>query len=243
MDPIRPDQVEYLTGRHSGRLRPSGIALLGEGGKFTPDGAVQRWPGNTFVCHVDPRSRAHMLMRELQEEIRKSAFGRFFTFLPAPSFHMTVLQGCSPDTRPGHELPKDPYDGLGRDDVTRAMLARLEGCSLPKGFRIKVRNLFAGHSLTVSGANPAEENAIRQARRELSDRTGLRFADFETYILHITLSYLLEWLSDSTARELAEFSIEAGDRLAAKIGDIDLGPVEFCNFETMHHFEPVRILA
>jgi len=240
MAPIRPDEIKYLTGELSERPYPSGVSRLGEGGKFTPDGSVQLWPGNTFVCHVDPQSQAHHLIRELQEEIKKSPFNRFFTFLPAASFHMTVLQGFSATTMPGKELPTDPYDGLGRDDVSELMLGKLADTDLPKSFKIRADGLFAGHSLSVSGADQAEEQALRETRIALSEKTGLTFSDFDDYVFHITLSYLLDWLSEHTARELVDFSATLGAGYSEAIGVINLGPVEFCNFETMHHFEPIR---
>jgi len=241
--PHRPDEIGYLTGQLLDRPYPSGVSLLGQGGKFTPDGSVQPWAGNTFICHVGPRTQAHALMRELQEEIRKSPFNRFFTFLPAASFHMTVFQGYSSATELGRELPRKWYKGLERDGITQAMLGRLADIALPKSFRTRAEGLFAGHSLTIAGAGRDEETALRQARVSLMDRTGLVFDDFEDYVFHITLSYLLEWLSDNTARELAQFSAALGKKYCEAIGIIELGPIEFCNFETMHHFEPVRVFS
>ena len=239
----RPDEIQYMTGKLSDRPYPSGVALLGDGGKFTPDGAVQHWPGNTFVCHVDPKSPAHALIRELQEEIKKSPFNRFFTFLPAASLHMTVLQGFSSTTRLGKELPRDLYDGLGRDEITTAMLGRLAHVSLPKSFKVRAEGLFAGHSLTMIGASDGDEEALNQARETLCDRTGLLFDDFDDYVFHITLSYLLDWLSERTARELADFGSQLGARYCPAIDVITLGPIEFCQFESMHHFEPVKVFS
>ncbi len=243
MSPKRPDPIEYLTGRLFGTVRPSGTGLPKGGGKFTPDGAVQIWPGNTFICHVDRRSQAYRAIQELQEEIKKSPFNRFFTFLPPPSFHMTVYQGLSPDTKPGAGWPDDIPQTLSRDDATALMLSRLEGLRLPQAFRIKVDGLFAGHSLTVAGADKADESALRQARVALRDNTGIRFGDFDDYVFHISMAYLIDWLSEKTARELVAFSDEVFGQFQSAIGVIDLGPVEFCSFDSMHHFEPVKILT
>ena len=243
MAPQRPDEVKYLTGQLSDRPYPSGVSLLGEGGKFTPDGSVQPWAGNTFLCHVDPNSQAHELIRELQEEVKKSHFNRLFTFLPAASFHMTVLQGYSSTTKLGKELPSELYKGLGRDDISSVMLDRLTNAALPKSFKVRAEGLFAGHSLTMAGADVDEERALRQARLTLSERTGLSFDDFDDYVFHITLSYLLDWLSEKAARELADFGSELGARYCEAIDVIVLGPIEFCNFETMHHFEPAKVLS
>ena len=172
-----------------------------------------------------------------------SPFQRFFTFLPPPSFHMTVFQGLSPDMTATTGWPESLPEGLPRDEASAILADRLDELDLPTRFRIKVDGLFAAYSLTVSGADEAEETALRQARVTLRDATGIQFSDFDDYIFHITMAYLVDWLSDATAREIAEFSSEIGSRYQGEIGHIELGPIEFCNFDSMHHFEPVRTLA
>lgn len=240
MAPTRPDEIPYLTGRLTGTLLPRGISLLNGGGKFTPDGAIQYWPGNTFVCHLDRQSRAFEAIHELQEDLKKSVFNRFFTFLPPPSFHMTVYQGIAPSTTSGNGWPEGVPEGLPRDEVTSILSERLERMELPRSFRVKVDGLHCGYSITVSGADSREEDSLRTARAALRDATGITFPDFHDYVFHITLAYLIDWLSEGTARELLAFGADLGARLVERVGVIDLGPVEFCNFDTMHHFELVR---
>jgi hypothetical protein len=243
MAPSRPNEIEHLTGRLSNLARPPGISLLNGGGKFTPDGAVQQWPGNTFICHIDRRSHAFEAIRALQEEVKMSVFNRFFTFLPPPSFHMTVYQGLSPDTKPGSGWPADIPEGLPREEVNALLLERLNRVALPASYKIKVDGLFAGYSLTVSGADEGQERALRQTRIALRHATGISFKDFDSYVFHITMAYLIDWLSEGTAKELADYSSEIGRQFLSGIASIALGPVEFCNFDTMHNFEVVATLA
>lgn len=243
MAPRRPNEIEHLTGRCSDLLYPPGISLPNGGGKFTPDGSVQIWPGNTFICHIDRASPAFELIRELQEEIKKSPFKSFFTFLPPPSFHMTVYQGLSPETQPGKGWPKDVPEGLSRNEVTGIMSSRLDGLDVPTSFKVRVDGLFAAYSLTVSGTDATEEAALRQTRASLRDATGITFRDFDEYVFHITLAYQIHWVSDKTAKEISSFSSEIGDPFKDAVGTIELGPVEFCNFDSMHHFELVKALG
>ena len=239
----RPDAINYLTGRLSDRTRPPGIELPNCGGKFNPDGAVQNWPGNTFICHVDRRSAAFEAIRELQEEVKKSVFNRFFTFLPPPSFHMTVYQGLAPGMTTGAGWPADLPEELSRDEITSDLLKRLASLQPPSSYRVKVDGLYCGYSLTMTGADAHQEAALRQTRTALRDATGIVFADFHDYVFHITMAYLVDWLSEKTARELVAFSAELESRYKSAIGEIELGAVEFCNFDTMHHFEPVKTLG
>ena len=239
----RPDPIAHLTGGLSDRVRPPGIELPNAGGKFTPDGAVQTWPGNTFICHVDRRSAAYEAILELQEEVKKSVFNRFFTFLPPPSFHMTVYQGLAPGMTAGSGWPEDLPEDLSRDEATALLLDRLQPLTLPTSYRVKVDGLFCGYSLTMVGADETDETALREARAALRDATGIEFSDFDEYVFHITLAYLVDWLSETTARELVAFGGELESRFKIAIGIIELGPIEFCNFDTMHHFEPVKRLG
>ena len=239
----RPDPIAHLTGRLSDRIRPPGIELLNGGGKFTPDGAVQTWPGNTFICHVDRASAAYAAILELQEEVKKSEFNRFFTFLPPPSIHMTVYQALAPGMTAGTGWPKDLPEDLSRDQLTAHLLDRLAPLALPTSYPVKVDGLFCGYSLTMVGADEVADSALRQARTALRDATGIQFSDFDEYVFHITMAYLVDWLSETTARELVAFSGELESRFKSAIGTIELGPIEFCNFDSMHHFEPVRVLG
>lgn len=232
--PSRPDPIAYLTGTLDGTARPPGISLPGEGGKFATDGHVQNWPGNTFVCHVLSDSDAHDAIRAIQEEVKMSRFARFFTFLPPSSFHMTILGGMSPGFEPR---------GPRRDTVSAELLRSVEGLALPATRQARVVDLYCGHSLTMTGTGPDGDVGFRAERDALRAATGINPADDDDYVFHITLAYLLDWLTRPTAEELVAFSAELTARHAPMLAQVPLGPVEFCNFETMHHFEPLKALV
>lgn len=239
MMPERPDTVTFLTGKASDRIRPGGIGLPGEGEKFLTDGSVQRWAGNTFLCHV-PDGAAKDAMRAMQEDMKKSAFARFYTFLPASSFHMTVFQGISPSGEGFEELPEGADALWDRDAVTALMLSQVRGVKLPQAQRVRMVRFYAGVGLTLTGADDAAEVSLRASRARLRDATGITHApNFDTYVFHITFAYLLDWVTEKTAQEIAAFCQELTDQYVLALEDVELGPVEFCNFDTMHHFEPV----
>ena len=239
---MRPDPIEFLTGRLSDRAYPAGIGLPGTGEKFTTDGTLETWRGNTFVSHVSRDSDAYQAIVELQERIKCSRFGPLITWLPAPSFHMTVFQGMSPGKQGTPDWPEGLAETTPRDAVTAEFLARTRDIALP-ALDIKADDLFCGWSLTVSGSDAQAETILRNARITLRDATGMRPADFDSYVFHITLGYLIAWLSMPTARDLAAFSDETFAEFAPRLARIPLDPCALCNFETMHHFEPIRFLA
>lgn len=232
--------VKFLTGSLSAQPWPGGISLPGQGGKFNTDGSVQRWPGNTFICHVDAQSAAHKHLRALQEEIKMSRFARFFTFLPPSSFHMTVFEGVSPGVTDTAFIPHGANAEMTRDELSANILQSIDDIYLEPAQSVQMVSLFCAQGLRVSRVGELGDGPLREARDTLRTATGISPSAFAEYKFHITLAYLLEWLTEPTAKAVVSFSNELAERYAKDLSSIPLGPVEFCNFETMHHFEPLK---
>lgn len=238
VNPHRSDPAAYLMGELSDMPAPPGVHPEPMGAKFAPDGSVLRWPGNTVICHIDPKSAQHRVLCEIQAALKAGPHAACFTYLPPASLHMTVFQGVSN----GRNWPSDMPEDASLETVTNTLDARLEDIHVPPRFEVKAHGIFAGFSVTMSGANAAEESALRQTRSKLRDATGIIVPDFENYIFHITLGYLLRWLDPAEAQSVAETSAAIYDQHADALGTLTLGPLEFCRFENMHHFEPLKRL-
>lgn len=239
---MRPDAFKSLTGQLSSKPYPSGIGLPGTGSKFTTSGEVELWKGNTFVSHVSQPSDAYHALVEMQEAMKRSEFSSLVTWLPAPSFHMTVFQGMSPGKAGSEDWPEGMPVDASRDEITAELLARTGDITLPT-FKIRATELFCGNSLTVVGADDHHETVLRDARTRLRDATGMYPTDFETYVFHITLGYHIAWLSQGCAEDLLEHSASVFSRFEDRLQDIPLDPCALCSFDSMHHFEPVAVLA
>ncbi|WP_172326777.1 DUF1868 domain-containing protein [Mangrovicoccus sp. HB161399] len=239
MTTFRPDPIEYLTGRTRPELSvPPGISQPGGGGKFTPEGQLLIWPGNTMICHVDPGSDAHAALADIQAGLKAGPHAGCFTFLPGESLHMTVFQGISGPFANRFDWPGGVDRTATRNQVTAVLKQRLKGIGLPASRRIRALEVFAGHSMTVDGIGP-DEAGLRDTRARLREATGIDPEGYATYTFHITLAYLLRWLSEEEAHEVAALSRDLFARHGARLQDIRLGQVELCNFEHMHHFEPL----
>jgi len=243
MTTSRSISADVLTGALSQSDFPSGISLPGGGGKFASDGSLLNWPGNTFICHVDRKSSAFDAICSLQEEVKMSSFSRFFFFLPAPSFHMTVFQGVSPEPMNDSQVPKQCLHGEPRDAYTDAMLSHVGNLTFAPERRVSVANVYCCHSLTVKGLFQSDDTPLRQMRTSLRSATGIEPEDFDDYVFHITLAYLAHWLTEQTAQKVLEFSAQLTEKYRHDLQDVPLGPVEFCNFETMHHFDSIKKLV
>lgn len=232
-----PDVRDYLTGRLTGGPRPAAV-----GDKFASDGRVLPWAGNTFICHI-PQGPAHAALVAAQDRLRAGPLAGAFAFLPPASFHMTVFEGAN-DTRRGDDswpaaIPPD----LPMAEVTARLLAAAGTLTLPEAVTIRPTAIFGGFSVHVAGATAADEDSLRAMRAALSLATTIRRRDFATYGFHITLAYLLRWLTADEADAIADLSAQVLADLAAAAPTITLGPVEFCTFADMHAFHPIRRLT
>lgn len=225
----------YLTGERTGGERPDAV-----GKKFTPDGAPLSCPGFTTICHVDPGSEAFAALVDAQERLKAGPQAGAFTFMPPDSLHMTIFEGVidysrAPDRWPGH-LPTDASIGQVAEDAR----SQLQGRDLKTTFVARPVEVFAGFTVGMTGATEAEETRLRQTRDTLRDALNIHRPDHDSYQFHITLAYLLRWLSAEEARQVIDLSREVTETLLAQIPALTLGPIELCRFETMHHFEDMK---
>ncbi|MBO6885032.1 MAG: DUF1868 domain-containing protein [Marivita sp.] len=223
---------DYLTGALTGGAAPSAVGL-----KFTPDGQPLTCRGNTTICHVDPGSKPFAALVDAQDQLKAGPLADEFTFLPPESFHMTIFEGVidydrTSDRWPGH-LPNE----ASVDTVTMDFADRLQDIGLTRTVIARPTGIFGGFSVRMSGADKSEEALLRLTRDQLQAATNLVRPDHDAYEFHITLAYNLRWFSPEEARSIIALSDRVGAELLERVPRIVLGPVEFCTFETMHHFE------
>jgi hypothetical protein len=75
--------------------------------KFTPDGQILPFPGNTIICHISPTSTFYQSLLELHAELQNQPFSSLYTLLPPESYHMTVAEGISDKIRAPGFWPAD----------------------------------------------------------------------------------------------------------------------------------------
>lgn len=232
-----------LTGAGTGSPRPEAITSAGEGGKFGLDGQVMDFPGNTFLCHLDRRSEAFRAICAFQNGLIADPLpASCLTFLPQASFHMTVFCGVSGWPLEADGWPRDLPAGADLATVNSVFLRRLKGFRAPEHFRLRVEGFRSPHSLVLMPDGPDEEARLRGLRRALEKLTGIYRGDPDGYRFHISLAYLTRWLDPAEAAHL----IGAAERLYARhlaaLDPVELGPLEFCAFRDMHHFQPLSLI-
>ncbi|MEO1536259.1 MAG: DUF1868 domain-containing protein [Pseudomonadota bacterium] len=225
---------DYLTGALTGGDKPVAV-----GQKFSGDGAPINCPGYTTICHVDPSSDAFAALVAAQGDLKTGPSAAAFTFMPAASLHMTIFEGVidyarMPDRWPQH-LALDATIAHATHDAER----RLTEAPFERTFKVRPVGVFGGFSIAMAGVNDTEEWRLRQTRDALRDALNLHRPDHEAYQFHITLAYLLRWLSPDEAHQVIDLSRSVAAALVKDMPTLSLGPIELCGFTTMHHFAPI----
>lgn len=149
------------------------------------------------------------------------------------------IPGTAPEVTALAELARR----LPLEEITRRFIDRLRGLAVPQRFAMRPAGLVPmGTGGTVVGLEPADEDTARQIRglREAFALVlGLRKPNHDAYRFHITLSYLLEWLSPAEAEQHLAAHEQFGRAFIEAHPVLHLGPPEFCVFETLHRFLPV----
>jgi hypothetical protein len=228
---------DYLTGKLHGGERPGAI-----GTKFSPDGAVLRDPGCTLICHIDQDSYVHAALVRAQEALKAGPFARDFTYLPPASFHMTIFDAFIESGRSRARVPAHLPQNASVDEITEDVSMSVAGVEVPHAFRARPVGIFGGFSISMVGKDAAAEALLRKTRDQLSAATRIRASNHDTYRFHITLAYNLRWFEPSEAFQIIALSQDVGQQFVEDVAEIKVGPVEFCRFDTMHHFERLDLL-
>jgi hypothetical protein len=223
------------------------------GVKFAKDGRVISFPGNTLICHLDQQGEHAGCFNALLNIYRDAAaepFMKEVTLLPPSSYHMTVF-GAADDfnRRPGDWPNGVPLD-LPIAECHQIMAERLRefrlACPLPLRMRVNLTEPDADARplrLRLLPIDDAENRKIRDLRDRLSTALGIRNQNHETYEFHITLGYLIRWLSADEERAFRTTLRRWRENVAARCPVIDLGAPEYCTFEDMFAFRRLFYLT
>jgi hypothetical protein len=211
--------------------------------KFSPEGVVQTYAGNTTLCHIPADSPLQAGLRALYAALNSHPIlSKKIHLLPPASWHMTVLDGvreeeCEPGMWPVG-MEKRPLLESTSDFAQRLRQLgpelRKEGLAPP--YHMRVRGFdpaVVGIGLEIEGATPGEEKRMRRLRDRIADTLGFRAPNHERYGFHVSMAYLLRHIDGADREELNKVFTQ---HLPAVQQEFDLRAVEFCTFENMYIF-------
>ncbi|KAL7921667.1 RNA ligase/cyclic nucleotide phosphodiesterase [Trichoderma austrokoningii] len=207
-------------------LYPRGIPS-----KFSPDGTLQRFPGNTLICHLPATSPLQPGLNAVYKSLSSHpVLSKLIHLLPQDSWHMTVLDGIHGTEQSLEEITESFSQTL------RQLGMELEKEGLAPPYKMKIQGFHeprVGLGLEVKGATAEEEKRIRLLRDRLANALGLRRPNHDSYGLHITLAYLMRYIEGEN-RKMLDTLFET--HLSGVQLEFELGAVEFCTYEDMYAF-------
>ncbi|KAF8208568.1 RNA ligase/cyclic nucleotide phosphodiesterase [Mycena galopus ATCC 62051] len=219
---------------------PSGVP-----NKFDPDGNVQPFPGNTTVCHLPPTSELYKSLLDFHEKLKSSHLRHLHTLLPPSSWHMTMLEGVCDKVRSRTRWPDDLSVDASLEECTSLYKKRLSSfdlqCDAPYHLTIlKFKPLnTAGIGVHLEPSTPEENARLRRLRDRLSKLLHIRAKNHKTYVFHLSVAYMLRFLTEEQDKEMTELLTEHFEGMPK---EFELGPPEFCTFESMFAFKQLFYL-
>lgn len=219
------------------------ILPLGVPIKFHIDGTVQRYAGNTCICHLPADSCLQPAMWNIYDAYKShSTLFKYIKLMPPESWHVTIFDGlreveCEPGMWP-EDLRKEPLpQATARfSDLLRGAGQRLEREGLAPPYKFRICGFDpsqCGMGLAVEGATPAEETRLRRLRDWLADQLGFRAPNHMRYGFHMTIAYLLLPIAGGDKKALE--NLQEG-LLLDMPEEFTLGSVEFCTFDNMEAY-------
>lgn len=103
--------------------------------------------------------------------------------------------------------------------------------------------LTDGIALNLVPSTPPEEKRLRALRDKLADKIGLRHPGFEEYSFHLSIAYLLKWLSESEQLQIQKVLDLWLEGLTEEERCFELGTPEVCVYDDMCEFRRVFYLG
>lgn len=218
------------------------------GRKFFADGRVKPFLGNTIVCHLPQQgagAEPFNALLDVYREMPQYSFVRKLTLLPPSSYHMTVFGAANDQDRRVPLWPADLPLDLPMAECNRLLGERLRRFQLgedapPYRMRVEPSEPPASEAPITLRLVPIDETEnvrLRRLRDRLSKCLAIRAPSHDTYRFHVTLAYLIRWLTLEEHREFRGALEHWRETVARRCPVIELGAPEYCTLKDMFAFE------
>jgi hypothetical protein len=214
----------------------------GPGKKFSVDGRVQRFPGNTILCHLNLPGPQLDALKRVVAELRAKTGEANITWLPSSSYHMTVFDGSVDLRRIAGDWPSDLRPEASLKECNEFIAERLRKFDL--GFDLPIRMVADENSsaptmtcIPLRPVDAAETERLRDLRDRLSAALGIRHANHDSYGFHMTFGYYIRRFSPAAERTYRSDLTRTVQRLRQLRPEIELAAPEYCLFDDMAAFQ------
>lgn len=218
-------------------------SAIGIGEKYDTDGRALSFPGNTILCHLNRPSPTVTALAEVAASLRAKVGDGNITWTPPLSYHMTVFDGSLDIRRRAGDWPSALPLNASLDECNRYIGDKLKTFDL--GIDLPIR-MVADESIATKTdmrfplrpIDAAESKRLRNLRDRLSEATGIRHANHDSYSFHTTFGYYIhQFQTVAEERRYQNLWLAAIRELRRRVPIIELGAPEYCLFDTMNDFE------
>lgn len=221
------------------------------GRKFNADGTVKRFGGNTFVGHVLQQGQDYDQfdgLLDIYREFPAHGFARKVALTPPNSYHVTVFGGLNDEDRGKPRWPRALPAGMPVEAVTRQWLRELK--ARPRLAEPRFEFAYGRPAAMTDGAphvplhpaNDATARRLKALRDDLSEFTGIRDRNHDSYQYHLTVGYIHQILTGQEAQALRTATEGWVERLAARSPTLVIPAFHFCSFRDMYAFRELHAL-
>lgn len=213
----------------------------GPGRKFGIDGSVQRFPGNTILCHLSHSGPQFDALKVAVAGLREKTGEGNIVWLPPSSYHMTVFDGSLDSRRQRGDWPEALSREASLEECNAFFAERLHAFDL--GFDPPIRmvpdenqNAPTQTCIPLRPVDAEEAARLRKLRDRLSGALGIRHANHDAYTFHMSFGYYVRAFDPVVEREYRANLRDMIRKLRQAWPVIELGPPEYCLFDDMTLF-------
>ncbi|CAM3159740.1 hypothetical protein BZK31_19395 [Pseudomonas floridensis] len=211
--------------------------------KFYENGKARPFAGNTIISQIPLRTPFSDALTTVRNTLAAHAFSQCLSLLPPSSYHMTVFEGVIDEQRDPPLWPTQVAKEATVEACTDYFTERLKDFDLSDGFRPRMRvddfnvHKDSGATLHLLPVDAQESRKLRNLRDRLADRLGIRAPNHEVYGFHVSLGYLVKWMTDRETRDYAAVQQDCLAFLRQTFDVIELDTPRFCTFNDMLAFD------
>jgi hypothetical protein len=211
--------------------------------KFYGDGKARPFAGNTIISQIPLRTPLNDALTVVRNTLAGYEFSECLSLLPPSSYHMTVFEGVIDEKRTAPFWPSEVPRDASIQACTQHFIARLKDFFIDENFQIRMQfrdfNVYkdSGATVRLVPANVQERQKLRDVRDRLANCLGIRSPDHDDYGFHITLGYLVKWMSAQQIQDYVRVQQSCRDYLQKNLNVLELDIPRFCTFNDMLAFD------
>ncbi|KAG7785168.1 hypothetical protein KL910_004548 [Ogataea haglerorum] len=223
------------------------------GRKFNTDGTVNKFSGNTVVCHLPQQGEGREMFKRLLDFYREFPillFKNKISMLPSSSLHMTIFDCMHEYKRRSDSWPKELPRDLPMEQCTSWMVKKLTEArfevDLP--IRLQVDKSYLEQTshggmdtwkISLLPVDEKEEQKIKKLRVGIANALSIPLPSIESYRFHMTIAYINEEFTEEESMQLKRIN----DEFHQEGHVVELGLPEICRFDDMFYMERLAFLG